>query len=229
VSQIRNWKRFQHFKNRRPPWIKLYRDLLDDLEWHNLPGESAKTLVSLWLIASEGDNGQLPDFKTLAFRLRTTEKTLKNTLSTLSHWLIRDDIELISERYQDDPSETETETETEREKEAPKNGVCVPVATLPQKPKQLTPLQRIVEGWKVTVGVARDDKAWDRAHYNANVQHAKKLLDLFTGDSDGALDCIEAVYHRLKSKGLDVSLAGIVRNSTEYRKDWLEKRSKVGV
>ena len=56
--RIKNWERFQHFKDRRPPWIKLYRELLDDPDWHDLAGDDAKFLVMLWLIAS-GDHGSL--------------------------------------------------------------------------------------------------------------------------------------------------------------------------
>jgi hypothetical protein len=115
--KIRNWKKHQHFKNRKPPWIKLYRDILDDLQWHELPAEASKILVMLWLIASEGEEGQLPDLKTLSFRLRIPEKKLKETISTLSHWIEQRDIGVISERYQNDPSETERETEREVEKE----------------------------------------------------------------------------------------------------------------
>ncbi len=114
--KIKNWEQFQHFKDRRPPWIKLYREILDDIEWHKLPAESAKVLVMLWLIASEAD-GDIPNVEQLAFRLRMTEQKTKACLSTLSHWLIQDDIKVISERYQDDAPETERETEKEREAE----------------------------------------------------------------------------------------------------------------
>jgi hypothetical protein len=124
--KIKNWARFQHFKDRKPPWIKLYRDLLDDIIWHELDAEAAKFLVMLWLIASESD-GVLPSFKELAFRLRVSEKTIKSNVSKLNHWLEHDDITPISDisqisgGYQDDISmkalarsrETETETETE--------------------------------------------------------------------------------------------------------------------
>ena len=115
--RIKDWEIFQHFKDRRPPWIKLYRDLLDDPEWHFLDAESAKILVMLWLLASEDKTGCgiLPKVSVLCFRLRTDEKTLKKTLNKLSHWLIQDDIGMISERYHDGPPETETETETEEE------------------------------------------------------------------------------------------------------------------
>lgn len=30
---IRNWERFQHYKDRDPPWVKLYRDLLTSESW----------------------------------------------------------------------------------------------------------------------------------------------------------------------------------------------------
>lgn len=113
--KIKNWSKFQHFKDRRPPWIKLYRDLLDDMQWHQLDPLASKVLVTLWLLASEDQDGCLPDTKTLAWRMRMTEKQILDCISKLSHWLEHDDDVLISERYQDDLPETERETETKRE------------------------------------------------------------------------------------------------------------------
>jgi len=115
--KIKNWTKFQHFKDRRPPWVKLYRDILDDLEWHELDPLAAKVLVMLWLIASE-DEGRIPDTKTLAFRLRLTEIKTKEIVIKLSHWLEHDDTSVISDGYQHDPLETERETETKKEKKA---------------------------------------------------------------------------------------------------------------
>jgi hypothetical protein len=119
--RIKNWAQFQHFKDRRPPWVKLYRDLLDDMEWHELDAKAAKALVMFWLIASESD-GELPDSKKLAFRLRTSEKECLDIVSKLSHWLEQDDINAISTRYQDGSPETETETETETEERRDRSG-----------------------------------------------------------------------------------------------------------
>ena len=115
--RIKNWDRFQHFKDRKPIWIKLYRDLLDDLNWHELDGKSAKALVMIWLIASE-DLGKLPETKTLAFRLRMSEKETKEVVTKLSQWLEQDDINTISDVYQDDmPEKRREETDKEKEKE----------------------------------------------------------------------------------------------------------------
>lgn len=110
--RIKNWHKFQHFKDRKPPWVKLYRDILDDLDWHELDPKAAKVLVSLWLISSEED-GYLPEVKKLAFRLRMSESNTLEVLGKLSHWLEQTDIEAISEGYQGNRLETETETETE--------------------------------------------------------------------------------------------------------------------
>lgn len=120
--KVKDWNKFQHFKDRKPPWIKLYRDILDDLEWHELDPVAAKALVAIWLIASEND-GELLEMKKLAFRLRVSEKQAISIVSQLDHWLIQDDINVISDRYQDDSLEIETETyrkEKETKKETEK-------------------------------------------------------------------------------------------------------------
>lgn len=55
--RIVNWKTFQHYKERRPPWIKLHRSLLEKREWIELSADASKLLVNLWIIASDSDEG----------------------------------------------------------------------------------------------------------------------------------------------------------------------------
>ncbi len=67
----KNWGHFQHYKDRKPPWIRLHRDLLDNQEFNTLPPMACKVLVLLWLVASEEVNGIIDgDPARLAFRLR---------------------------------------------------------------------------------------------------------------------------------------------------------------
>ena len=75
MYKIKNWNDFQHFKDRNPIWIKVYRNLLNDIEWANLEPIDAKILVELWLLGSETD-GYLPDIKTISFRLRKDIKVI---------------------------------------------------------------------------------------------------------------------------------------------------------
>lgn len=114
--RIRNWSHFQHYKDRRPPWIKLHREMLDDPDWHALPGDSAKVLISLWLIASDADctDGTLPDMRKLAFRLRMPEKTVAQHLIKLSQWLEQDDSEVLSSCKQVAVPETEERQRRDR-------------------------------------------------------------------------------------------------------------------
>lgn len=152
--RIKDWKKFQHFKDRRPPWIKLYRDLLDDPQYHALDGESAKMLTLLWLLASEFD-GNLPDIGVISFRLRMPEEKVKKQINKLNHWLASDDINVISTGNQNDTPEKETEGEKEREEDAP-SGVVLPdwvpvkewnywVAIRPKKSNKPETLQKNIE------------------------------------------------------------------------------------
>lgn len=55
----KNWKVFQHYKDRKPAWIKLHRDLLDDFAYFNLPLASRALAPCLWLLASEFLDGEI--------------------------------------------------------------------------------------------------------------------------------------------------------------------------
>lgn len=170
MYRINNWSKHQHFKDRTPPWIKLYRDILDDPDWHELDGDIAKLLVSLWLIASEDETheGRLPDSRRLAFRLRITEKQLNQALNKLSHWLVHDDIKPISSRYQDDaPERAGEETETEKETEGEKENACADNA-------------QFSEFWKAypkKIGKKDATRAWKRAKINGHFSEVMQALE----------------------------------------------------
>jgi len=54
--RVKNWDDFQHYKDRNPPWIKLYNRLLSDYDFCCLPDASKLQLMLLWLLASQIDN-----------------------------------------------------------------------------------------------------------------------------------------------------------------------------
>lgn len=53
---VRNWYSFQHYKDRNPPWIKLYNELLDDYEFDSLSDAAKGHLICIWMLASRLDN-----------------------------------------------------------------------------------------------------------------------------------------------------------------------------
>lgn len=108
----RNWKKFQHYNNRCPPWIKVHNDLLKDPDWFALKdSKSAWVLINIWLIASEDVDGKLPDSRTLAFRLQMSELDLEKHLSVLKQWLIDNDSIMLASCKQSGVTETERETD----------------------------------------------------------------------------------------------------------------------
>lgn len=53
---VKNWDDFQHYRDRAPPWIKLYNHLLDDYEFGCLQDASKLHLMLIWLLASRNNN-----------------------------------------------------------------------------------------------------------------------------------------------------------------------------
>lgn len=46
---VRNWERFQHYRDRTPPWVKTYTELLDDDAYRRLPGATRAVLHGVWM------------------------------------------------------------------------------------------------------------------------------------------------------------------------------------
>ncbi len=114
---VKNWAKFQHYTGRRPPWIKLYRDLLDNYEFMSLSLASKALAPLCWLLASESDDGSFDgEIDRLAFRLRVDSKALAECLNELiEKGFIEGASVVLAECRQLATPETERETETETE------------------------------------------------------------------------------------------------------------------
>jgi hypothetical protein len=56
---IKNWRKYQHYKDRNPKWIKLYGSTLDDDAFEELDDLSKLHLLMLWMIASRKQGARL--------------------------------------------------------------------------------------------------------------------------------------------------------------------------
>ena len=208
-TRVKNWEKFQHFKDRKPPWIKLYRDILDDKEWHKLDPVAAKALVMIWLLASEND-GQLPDVETLAFRLRKSDSEVESIVSKLSHWLEHGDINAISTRYQPDtdrditpiPLARSQETEGEKEKE----GDIAAVASKPSRKAKATKtpipedfaVSERVKGWAALKGFNRLDE-----HLEAFRRKASANGYAYANWDDAFMEAIREDWAKLRGRAVN--------------------------
>lgn len=82
MLKIKNWSSMQSYKDRRPPWIRLHKTLLDDFEFHSMSVNARALLPMLWLLASEDEDpvsGLLRDgYEKIAFRLRMQKKDVES-------------------------------------------------------------------------------------------------------------------------------------------------------
>lgn len=122
IIRPRNWKTFQHYTTRKPAWVKLHRDLLDNFEFQRLPVASRALAPMLWLLASESEDGSIDaDIGKLSFRLRTSEAELSEALKPLITANFFECLQGASEplavNHDSAVSEEETEEEEEEEEE----------------------------------------------------------------------------------------------------------------
>src|SRR5579863_5213874 len=115
---VRNFERFQHYKDRSPPWIKLYNELLDDYNFARLPDASKWHMVAIWLLASRNDNEIPADTKWIAGHIGATE-TVDLTPLQKAGFIVANQgrREMLADCKQSAGPEREVETEGETEKE----------------------------------------------------------------------------------------------------------------
>lgn len=54
--RIKEWAKYQHYKDRNPPWVKLYREMLTSYTWTVLDDASRLLAIVCLLLAAETDN-----------------------------------------------------------------------------------------------------------------------------------------------------------------------------
>jgi hypothetical protein len=118
ILKPKNWDKFQHYKDRCPPWIKLHRDLLNDRAYMNLPIASKAIAPLLWLLASESKDGSFNAASDeLAFRLRIASKDIESGLKPLiDNGFFVDASTMLAPCLQLAIPEREAERETETKK-----------------------------------------------------------------------------------------------------------------
>jgi len=58
--KVKNWEEYQHYRDRNPPWIKLYGRILTSKDWVLLSDESRLHMVVCMVLASD-NFGYIPD------------------------------------------------------------------------------------------------------------------------------------------------------------------------
>ena len=103
--RIRNWKKYQHYSKRSPPWIKLHTKILNSPRWFSL-SLASRLLVFCVLIVGSKYDGRVPvDCRLLAKLCRLPRKPNLQPLIDVGF------LELDASIVQADASALSTETE----------------------------------------------------------------------------------------------------------------------
>lgn len=144
---VKGFDTFQHYKDRTPPWIKLYNDLLDDYEFSLLPDASKMHLVAIWLLASRYKNRIRADAGWIAKRISATEAVDLAALEQAGFIIPEQGCSILLAGCKQSAipeREGEGETEVEREKNIGLTASPPPVGGLPAwKKLPMLGLQRV--------------------------------------------------------------------------------------
>lgn len=127
-----NHKKHQHYKDRRPPWIKLHAEVLDDYAFGCLQDASKAHLMLIWVLASKHDNKIPYDLVWITQQINSNapidvEELVLHGFISISE----DDSKPLAFHKQNALPETEGETETESEKRKKRAPVGAPKGKYP--------------------------------------------------------------------------------------------------
>jgi len=58
--KVKNWEKFQHYKDRCPPWIKLHSEIFASRDWVML-ADASKLLMIICMLVAAKKEGKIPD------------------------------------------------------------------------------------------------------------------------------------------------------------------------
>ena len=115
---IKNFDKFQHYKDRNPPWIKLHNCLLEDYDFSCLQDASKLHLILIWMLASRMENKIPLDPEWIKIKLNL-DKAPDIKLLIDKGFLVCDS-DVLAGCLQDAIPEREGETEKRREEKRQK-------------------------------------------------------------------------------------------------------------
>ncbi len=108
-----NWEKYQHYKDRNPPWIKLHQSLLDNYDFQCLQDASKLHLILIWVLASRHNN-RIPFDEPWLSQKMGLQKTLKLQPLIDAGFLVFDSTPLADCEQSAMPEERRGETDSAR-------------------------------------------------------------------------------------------------------------------
>lgn len=170
---VKNFSRFQHYKDRSPLWIKLYNSTLDDYAYASLPDASKAHLIAIWLIASRTGNKIPYDPTWLSGRIGATETVDLVELERAGFIVVSQELQSQGQADIEPLAEClhrEEKRREEREKKVERAVASQPSPDSPRETKKLkqekakrSRISPEAKPGEQHVAYARDEYRWDEA------------------------------------------------------------------
>lgn len=121
---VKNWDKFQHYKDRNPPWIKLYTDTFHRRDFNRLPDDSKLLALCIWTLAAREAScakGSIPlDLDWIKMQCGLGPTVTKSSLQVLiSQGFVTCDSDMLADCKQDAIPEERRGEKRKREKTPP--------------------------------------------------------------------------------------------------------------
>jgi hypothetical protein len=80
---VSNWDKYQHYKDRNAPWVKLYHSLLDSYEYSCLQDDSKLLLITFYMLAVRKSNLIPHDLNWINQKTTMNKKISKSNINEL--------------------------------------------------------------------------------------------------------------------------------------------------
>ena len=113
---IHNWEKWQSYRSDRgqPPWIKIHRRIMRNVEWVSLSDSERGQLIAMWLLAADHD-GVIPAspeiIQKICFMSDTPNINKFIELGFIENGWRQDGVSLASERPQHVTPKAEAEAD----------------------------------------------------------------------------------------------------------------------
>lgn len=122
ILRVRNWAKFQHYRDRNPPWIKLHLEILSSRDWVMLNNDGRLLAITCMLIASR-DEGYIPydpDYISRVSYMKNVD--LKPLIDCGFLEVASNRKQMLADARPEKEAEKEAEKEKEHKKQFLKNG-----------------------------------------------------------------------------------------------------------
>ena len=210
--RICQWEKYQHYRDRNPPWIKLHQELVTSITWTLADNASRVLAIALMMLAAKTGNNipadpeyvkrvtylhEVPDFSQLLHLgfIEIVPSKLKKTRKVNASNMLADASKVLTN------ARPETETETEEENKNLSSNSCLKDSVF----------DKAYEQYPRHVGKTVAKKAWGKA--------AKEQA----GKLESLSDAEQMLYQRVMTFAAVCKRVGKEKQFTPHMATWLNQ------